>query len=98
MSDKTLFDDIKEGLEEAIEYDKGKNTGAYIVMPDEVDVKAIREKLDMTQVQFSESFDIPITTLRKWEQHQRKPERLARAFLKVLDHSPQTVIDALHHH
>jgi putative transcriptional regulator len=65
-------------------------------MPDEVDVKAIRQKLNMTQVEFSTSFDIPITTLRKWEQNQRKPERLARAFLKVLDHSPKTVIDALH--
>ncbi|MDA0782218.1 MAG: NadS family protein [Rickettsiales bacterium] len=96
MPNKTLFEDIKEGLEEAIAFNNGKDTGAYIIMPEEVDVKAIREKLKMTQAQFSESFDIPITTLRKWEQHQRKPERLARAFLKVLDHSPQTVIDALH--
>ena len=96
MPNKTLFEDIKEGLEEAIAFNNGKDTGAYIIMPEEVDVKAIREKLKMTHAQFSESFDIPITTLRKWEQHQRKPERLAIAFLKVLDHSPQTVIDALH--
>lgn len=92
----TLFEDIKEGLEEAIEYNNGKVTGAYIVMPEDVDVKAIRSKLEMTQEAFSEAFDIPLATLRKWEQHQRKPERLARAFLKVLDYSPKTVLKALH--
>ena len=74
MTKNTLFEDIKEGFQEAIAYNNGESTGAYIVMPDEVDVKAIRQKLNMTQVKFSTSFDIPITTLRKWEQNQRKPE------------------------
>lgn len=91
----TLFEDIKEGLEEAIAYRRGEDTGAYVIMPDTVNVRDIRSKLGMTQVAFSQAFDIPLTTLRKWEQGIRKPERLARAFLKVLDKSPQTVIAAL---
>jgi len=68
---------------------------ANIVIPDNVDIKAIRKKLGMTQESFSEYLDIPLSTIRKWEQHQREPERLARAFFKVLSHSPQTVLDAL---
>ena len=95
MAKKTLFDDIKAGLKEAIAFERGERTGAAIVMPDKIDVKTIRTKLKMTQIQFSTTFDIPIDTLRKWEQHIRKPERLARAFLKVLDYSPKTVLDAL---
>lgn len=95
MTDNILFNDIKEGLKEAIAFDSGEDTGA-IIMPAEIDVKAIRAKLEMSQQKFSRTFDIPLSTLKKWEQNQRKPEKMARAFLKVLDHSPQTVIDALH--
>jgi len=90
----TLFEDIKEGLEEAVAFDRGEDTGA-VVIPGEVDVAAIRKQLGFTQESFSAYFDIPLSTLKKWEQHQREPERLARAFLKVLSYAPQTVIEAL---
>ena len=51
MTKQTLFEDIKEGLEEAVAYSNGESTGAYIVMPDDVDVKAIRKKLNMNKNQ-----------------------------------------------
>jgi len=95
MKGKTLFDDIKAGLEEAVAYNNGEKTGACVVVPNDIDVKAIRKKLNMTQEIFSLTFGVPITTLRKWEQKRRQPERLSRAFFKVLEHSPETVLNAL---
>lgn len=93
--ESSFFADIKQGLEEAIDFDKGKPTGASIIIPRTVDIKAIRSDLGMTQEQFSQRFDIPLGTLRKWERNERIPDRMACAFLKVLQHSPQTVMDAL---
>jgi DNA-binding transcriptional regulator YiaG len=37
------------------------------------DVVKFREKLKLTQEQFAQRFDIPISTLRKWEQNRAKP-------------------------
>ena len=37
-------------------------------------VKALRQRLGMTQMQFAEAFRLPITTLRDWEQHRSTPD------------------------
>ncbi len=43
---------------------------------EEIDVKAIRAKLDMTQEEFAGRFGFSINTLRDWEQGRRVPEGL----------------------
>jgi putative transcriptional regulator len=55
----------------------------------------IRRKLGMTQVEFSETFDIPLGTLRDWEQLPIVPDRAAGNFLIVIERFPQEVIEAL---
>lgn len=37
------------------------------------DVTSFRVKLGMTQEQFAATFDIPVATLRNWEQNRSKP-------------------------
>jgi putative transcriptional regulator len=37
-------------------------------------VKLLRQRLDMTQVEFAEAFHLPITTLRDWEQHSARQQ------------------------
>jgi putative transcriptional regulator len=55
----------------------------------------IRQKLGMTQVEFAETFDIPLGTLRDWEQLPIVPDRAAGNFLIVIERFPQEVIEAL---
>jgi len=55
----------------------------------------IRQKLGMTQVEFAETFDIPLGTLRDWEQLHIVPDRAAGNFLVVIERFPQEVIEAL---
>ena len=89
--------EIITGAEEALAYLKGDKTKgrAYKVRARDIDVKAIREKLEMTQEVFSETFAIPVSTLKKWETNNRVPEGPAKAYLMVIDKSPRAVKKAL---
>ena len=58
-------------------------------------VKQLRRKLGLTQHQFAKRFQIPIGSLRDWEQERVKPDRTARAYLAVIAASPGTVEKAL---
>jgi DNA-binding transcriptional regulator YiaG len=62
----------------------------------QVDVKAPRKKLAMTQEQFAVTFGFSLPALRHWERGDRTPERSARILLKVIEFSPETVLKATH--
>jgi putative transcriptional regulator len=54
-------------------------------------VKLLRQRLDMTQVEFAEAFHLPITTLRDWEQHRSTPDAPARALLLAIERNPEVM-------
>ncbi len=88
---------IERGLKEALAYGKGDaDPAAYCVhVPSEIDVRAIRGRLGMTQSQFARQFGFSVNTLRHWEQHSRQPEGPTRAYLMVIDKVPEEVLKAL---
>jgi putative transcriptional regulator len=90
-------DSVRRGLEEALAYAEGTaDAGSYSVpVPTDIDVKAIRTKLDMTQEQFAGRFGFSINTLRHWEQGRRVPEGPTRAYLLVIKRNPKAVQKAL---
>lgn len=59
------------------------------------DPRRIRERLTLTQEQFAEKFEIPLGTLRDWEQGVRYPDSAARTLLRVIEQDPEAVIRAL---
>lgn len=59
------------------------------------DAKKIRRALKLTQEAFARRFDIPLGTLRDWEQHRTEPDKAAQNFLKVISVAPDTVMQAL---
>ena len=54
-------------------------------------VKALRQQLGMTQVEFAEAFRLPISTLRDWEQRRSTPDAPARALLRAIEREPETM-------
>ena len=60
-----------------------------------VDVKAIRKKLSLTQVQFATTFHLSLATIQAWEQGHSLPDPVARTLLRVIERNPQAVKDAL---
>jgi putative transcriptional regulator len=85
------------GLEQALAIANGTaKAGTYVVhIPPEIDVKAIRGRLGLTQQEFAVRFGFNINTLRHWEQGRRVPEGPTRAYLMVIDREPQAVAKAL---
>lgn len=61
-----------------------------------VDVKGLRERLGLTQSQFSGMIGVSIKTLQNWEQGRHEPEGPAKALLRVVEKEPQAVMSALH--
>jgi putative transcriptional regulator len=88
---------ILRGLKQAIAFANGTaKKGAYVVhIPPEIDVKAIRGRLGLTQQRFAVRFGFNIKTLRLWEQGRLVPEGPTRAYLKVIDREPKAVKRAL---
>ena len=92
-----VVDSTRRGLEEAVAFAQGRaDAKSYRVhVPADVDVKAIRARLAMTQEEFAGRFGFSVNTLRHWEQGKRLPEGPARTLLKVIDREPEAVQRAL---
>jgi putative transcriptional regulator len=58
-------------------------------------VRALRQRLGLTQAEFAARLVVPIETIRNWEQGKRLPRGPARALLAVIAHAPDTVFAAL---
>ncbi len=58
-------------------------------------VRVIRRALKLSQEDFSTRFQIPLGTLRDWEQGRKDPDAAARAYLKVIGRNPSAVAEAL---
>jgi len=91
------FDSIKRGLDEAIEFSKGKTTKAIVHEVTPVDVKKIRAQVGMSQNEFASAFGISVSTLRHWERGDRKPHGPALVLLNVVAKEPEAVLKALSH-
>ncbi|MBW3631954.1 MAG: helix-turn-helix domain-containing protein [Chloroflexi bacterium] len=59
------------------------------------DPRRIRERLKLTQEQFAARFEVPLGTLRDWEQGVSYPDSAAKTLLRVIDKDPEAVINAL---
>jgi putative transcriptional regulator len=58
-------------------------------------VKRIRWQLGLSQEDFARRFEIPIGTVRDWEQGRSRPDRAAAAYLKIIGSDPASVGRAL---
>jgi putative transcriptional regulator len=88
---------IRRGLREAIAYAKGSaDRNRYGVhVPSDIDVKAVRVRLGLTQDEFAGRFGFSVNTLRHWEHGRRRPEGATRAYLLVIARAPHVVERAL---
>jgi len=89
---------IVAGLREAISYAKGGPSQVRVTrinVPDNIDVRAVRERLSMSQAEFALRYGFSLGTLRQWEQGRRYPDGSARVLLTVIAHEHEAVEKAL---
>ncbi|HBK08613.1 MAG TPA: transcriptional regulator [Acetobacteraceae bacterium] len=87
---------ILRSIRQARTYARGEITEGFIAhVPEDVDVKAIRHGLGLSQEAFALRFGFSPAAVRDWEQHRRQPEQAARVLLLVIAHNPDAVCAAL---
>ncbi len=91
----SVFDDIKLGLEQAIEYEKGnlkaKKTTLSILPLDEftsAEIKEIRNNTGLSQALFAKYMGVSVKTVEAWEAGRNQPEGSARRLLTITRENP----------
>lgn len=57
--------------------------------------RGVRQRLGISQAEFSARYHVPIGTLRDWEQNRKQPDAPALAYLRVIAREPAMVARAL---
>lgn len=60
-------------------------------VPEEVDVRNVREAFGLTQLEFAARFGLDPDAVQNWEQGRTKPDRNARVLLRVIETNPGAV-------
>lgn len=96
MSKRNLFEELMQGLEEIQLHQQGKITlrTETLSQPEPItitadEVKAIRERLNLSQAVFARKLRTSVRTYQGWEQGKTKPNPQAVLLLKMVEQSPQ---------
>lgn len=91
----TVFDDIKKGLNEAIEYEKGvlpARTTVLEIAPVESfnaqEIKRIRQSTGLTQKTFALFMGVSVKTVEAWESGRNHPEGSSCRMLTLTKNDP----------
>ena len=89
---------ILKGAKQALDYAKGNThlKGYGVHIPEDIDVKRIRQRLEMTQFEFAARYGLQVNAVKNWEQDRRKPEGAARTLLHLIDRAPKVIEELLH--
>lgn len=90
-----LADSIIAGLEDAIADAKGEPGRVVHHVPEQIDVKAIRKALKLSQAEFATAYCLSLRSVQNWESHHRLPDLTARVLLTVIAKEPEAVRRAL---
>ena len=58
-------------------------------------VREVRARCGLTQAAFADRIEVPIETVRNWEQGKRSPRGPARALLRLINNAPEAAFAAL---
>lgn len=93
----TLFERLREGLEEAIAYTQGKRRLRAVVVPDAApdirpqDIVRLRNRFGVDPALFARMLNVSPKTLRSWEQGVRRPSAGSLRLLQLFNERPEVV-------
>lgn len=95
MTQVSVFDKIRTGLEEAIAYEQGKlqaTTKRMTIQPvshyDAAEIRSIRINAGMTQVVFAQFMGVSVKTVEAWESGRNEPIGSACRLLYLTKEDP----------
>lgn len=87
--------DLIEAMGEVVAHARGEIALPTRIVPDDIDVRAIRAAFGLTREKFAARFGLDPRTLQEWEQRRRCPDRASRVLLRVIEREPEAVERAL---
>ncbi len=84
----SFFNELKASLEEAVDIKNGNKTAARVTHYDVADVKAIREQLNVSQLELASALGTSLDTIKSWELKRRNPTGLAAKVLIAIKNDP----------
>lgn len=93
---KQLFNELIESIKEARDIADGKKKASRRFKVTALDIKALRQRLKLSQPQFAATIGISVATLRNWEQGRTVPEGPARVLITAIKNDPKAVVKAIH--
>jgi putative transcriptional regulator len=95
-----VFDDLKEGLNAAIEHARGKRTDLRTTTlprpPKELsasEIAKVRSRLNVSQAVFARYLNISVKTVQSWEQGQGKPSGASLKLLSIAKKNPNILLE-----
>ena len=58
-------------------------------------IRRVRRRLGLSQAAFSERINVPLETVRHWEEGKQSPTGAAKALVQILDRAPELALAAL---
>ena len=96
--DKSLFEDLMSGLNEAVDHSAGKKKGlrtTSVPLPPKkiakTEIIAIRNKLRYSQAVFAGGLNVSKRTVEAWEQGKREPDGAALKLLSIAATNPEII-------
>ena len=87
MSARDISSEISESIR-AIKRGEGRR-----IEVEEPEVRAVREKVGVSQIAFAALLGVSPRTLQDWEQGRRKPSGPARSLLRIVGKHPEVLTE-----
>jgi DNA-binding transcriptional regulator YiaG len=68
---------------------------ANVVRLPEVDQRAVRDRMGLSQAEFALRFGFELDTVQNWEQGRNEPDAATRTLLKIIEKRPEVVDEVL---
>lgn len=95
MMKKEMFDELLESIQEMDEIVKGNQAASRSFDFPDPEVKAIRDRLGVSQEKFAVLLGVSKRTVENWEQGRRHPTGAARSLLRIVEADPEHALRAL---
>jgi putative transcriptional regulator len=91
-----MFDRLLQSVREGGAILRGEDKAARRIVLGSPEVRAIREKTNLSQSEFAQLIGVSVKTLQNWEQDRRRPTGPAVALLRIIAQEPKLAVEAIH--
>jgi putative transcriptional regulator len=84
---KSELESIKRGMAQAKAFMRGEREGFVVHEP--VDIRQVREKLNLTRRRFAKRYRLNERTVEQWEQGRSAPDQTSETLLRLIEREPE---------